>query len=225
MLLLYPNATKLKEIAVNIATVDVVVIVFYLVLVTFIGARLGGKLQTSQDYFLGGRNLPWWAVCLSVVATETSTLTFISIPGLAYISNLNFLQIAMGYILGRIVVSFFFLPSYYSGELRTSYELLYKRFGSRVRTLSSVIFLITRLLADGVRLFATAIPLSIMTGWSLPLCISIIAVFTIIYTSIGGIRSVVWMDVMQTFIYVGGAIVAGLYILNHLPDGDRKSVV
>lgn len=203
----------------NIATVDVVVIVTYLVVVTAIGARLGGKLLSSQDYFLGGRTLPWWAVCLSVVATETSTLTFISIPGLAYISNLNFLQIALGYILGRIVVSIFFLPSYYRGELRTSYELLYKRFGPRVRTLSSVIFLITRLLADGVRLFATAIPLSIMTGWSLPLCISIIAVFTIIYTSIGGIRSVVWMDVLQTFIYVGGAIVAGFFILAHLPQG------
>lgn len=199
--------------------VDLVIIVLYLLFVTVLGVRLGGRLQNSRDFFLGGRNLPWWAVCLSIVATETSTLTFISVPGLAYVTNLNFLQLALGYIIGRIIVSFVFLPAYFRGDLNTSYELLYNRFGTEVRQFSSVLFLITRLLADGVRLFATAIPLAILTGWSMPLCIILIAGFTIVYTSFGGIRSVVWIDVLQTFIYVGGAIIAGVYILRQLPGG------
>ena len=203
----------------NIHPIDLTIILFYILSVTIVGVRLSGRLTSSRDYFLGNRILPWWAVCLSVVATETSTLTFISLPGLAYVGNLNFLQLGFGYILGRIVVSFLFIPAYVSGELSTSYSLLKNKFGSNVRTFSSIIFIITRLLADGVRLFATAIPLSIMTGWSLALCIIIIAFVTLIYTSIGGIKSVVWIDVIQTFIYVGGAIIAGFYILQHLPDG------
>ena len=200
-------------------TLDFVIIIIYILAVTFLGLRLSGRMKSSNDYFLGGRDLPWWAVCLSVVATETSTLTFISVPGLAYLTNLNFLQLGIGYIIGRIVVSFVFLPAYFRGELKTSYELLYNRYGSEVRQFSSVLFLTTRLLADSVRLFATAIPLAIMTGWSLALCIVVIAVFTILYTSVGGIRSVVWIDVIQTFIYVSGAIIAGVFILSHLPGG------
>lgn len=203
----------------NIHPLDLIILLLYLLLVTWGGVRLSGRLTTSRDYFLGGRNLPWWAVCLSVVATETSTLTFISIPGLAYLTNLNFLQLAIGYILGRIVVSTLFLPAYFRGDLTTSYTLLHHKFGQRVRRFSSLIFLFTRLLADGVRLFATAIPLSILTGWSLVVCIFIIAVVTMIYTSVGGLRSVVWIDVFQTFIYISGAIVAGFFILAHLPQG------
>lgn len=203
----------------NISALDVGIIFIYLTAVTGLGIWLSGRQASARDYFLGGKNLPWWAVCLSVVATETSTLTFISIPGLAYISNLSFLQVALGYIIGRIFISFAFLPAYYRGELYTSYELLRIRFGPRMQSYASFVFQITRLLADGVRLFATAIPLSIITGWGYPVCIVIIAIFTIIYTSIGGIRSVIWMDVMQTFIYISGAIVAGLFILNRIPGG------
>lgn len=203
----------------NISTLDLCIIVIYLTAVTGLGIRLSGRQTSPRDYFLGGKNLPWWAVCLSVVATETSTLTFISIPGLAYISNLGFLQIALGYIIGRIFISFAFLPAYYRGELYTSYELLRIRFGPRMQSYASFVFQMTRLLADGVRLFATAIPLSIITGWNYPVCIVIIAIFTIIYTSIGGIRSVVWMDVLQTFTYIAGAIIAGIVILNRLPGG------
>ena len=208
----------------NPRTLDLLIIVVYLVFVTLLGVRLSGRMRNSRDYFLGGRNLPWWAVCLSVVATETSTLTFISIPGLAYFTNLNFLQLGFGYILGRIIISFVFLPAYFRGELKTSYELLYNRYGTEVRQFSSVLFLSTRLLADGVRLFATAIPLAIMTGWSMPLCIVIIAVSTILYSSVGGIRSIVWIDVIQTFIYVGGAIIAGVFIIRHLPGGWQDVV-
>ena len=203
----------------NISLLDQFVILGYLGLVSVLGIWLSGRQHSMNDYFLGGRNLPWWAVSLSVVATETSTLTFISIPGLAYLSNLNFLQLALGYIVGRIVISVLFLPAYYRGELATAYELLSHRFGANMRQYASLTFQFTRLLADGVRLFATAIPLAILTGWSYPVCIMLITIFTIIYTSIGGIRSVVWMDVLQIFIYFSGAIVAGFVIVGHLPGG------
>jgi solute:Na+ symporter, SSS family len=190
----------------------------YLIVVTVAGVAMRGRLQNSSDYFLAARSMSWWAVCLSVVATETSTLTFISVPGLAYIANLNFLQVALGYILGRFIVSFVLLPSYFRGQLNTSYELLHQRFGLRARALSSIIFIITRVLADSVRLFATAIPLSLMTGWGLPASIAAIAFFTIIYTVVGGIRSVVWMDVLQMGLYLAGALIAGAFILHKLPD-------
>jgi SSS family transporter len=208
----------------NIHPVDLVIILLYLLLITFIGIRLSGRMSSSRDYFLSSYGLPWWGASLSIVATETSTLTFISLPGIAYVGNLNFLQLGVGYIIGRIIVSFLFLPAYFRGNLSTSYELLHEKFGMDVRTFSSIIFLFTRLLADGVRLFATAIPLSLMTGWSLSICIIIIALATIIYTVIGGIRSVVWIDVIQSFIYIGGAIVTMFFVLHVLPNGWQSVV-
>ena len=198
---------------------DYGILFVYLIGVTAFGSWLGRHQKNTRDYFLGDRNLPWGAVCFSVVATETSTLTFISIPGLAYLTNLNFLQLTIGYILGRILISFIFLPAYYRGDLSTAYEFLGNRYGSQIRKFSSVIFQITRLLADGVRLFATAIPLSVITGWSFPVSIAVIGIFTIFYTYIGGIRAVVWIDVIQMGIYLGGAIIAGIYLLHHLPGG------
>ena len=201
------------------APIDYCILFVYLIGVTVFGSWLGKRQKDTKDYFLGGRDLPWTAVCFSVVATETSTLTFISIPGLAYLTNLNFLQITFGYLIGRVIISFVFLPAYYRGELSTAYELLGNRFGPNLRTYASVVFQLTRLLADGVRLFATAIPLAVITGWSYPVCIALIAVLTILYTYIGGIRAVVWMDVVQMAIYVGGAVVAGIVLLDKLPHG------
>ena len=198
---------------------DYGILFFYLIGVTILGSWFGKYQKDTRDYFLGDRNLPWGAVCFSVVATETSTLTFISIPGIAYLTNLNFLQLTFGYLIGRIIVSFVFLPAYYRGELSTAYEFLGNRFGLRMRNFSSVIFQITRLLADGVRLFATAIPLSIITGWSYPVSIAVIGILTIIYTYLGGIRAVVWIDVIQMVVYLGGAIIAGIFLLNHFPGG------
>lgn len=200
------------------------IVLGYLIVVTIAGIAMRGRLENSRDYFLAARSMPWWAVCVSVVATETSTLTFISVPGLAYIANLNFLQVALGYILGRTIVCFVFLPAYFRGQLSTSYELLNQRFGARARTMSSLLFILTRVLADGVRLFATAIPLSLMTGWGLPVAIAVTAVFTIIYTVVGGIRSVVWMDVLQMGIYIAGALVAGVFIINKLPGDLHQSL-
>jgi solute:Na+ symporter, SSS family len=139
-------------------TLDTVVLALYIGAVTLWGVWLGRGQSGAKDYFLGGRDLPWWAVLFSVVATETSTLTFLSIPGLAYATNLNFLQITVGYLIGRTIVALVLLPAYYRGELTTAYALLETRFGLPTRRFASGIFMFTRALADGVRLFATAIP-------------------------------------------------------------------
>ncbi|MBZ0200848.1 MAG: sodium:solute symporter, partial [Ignavibacteriaceae bacterium] len=143
-------------------TLDYIIIVIFLIGVAVLGALSGGKQKTIKDYFLGSKVVPWWAVCFSIVAAETSTLTFISIPGLAYLTNLNFLQVTVGYLLGRIVVAFIFLPAYSKGNLKTAYSFLENRFGGKTRSFASIVFLFTRTAADGVRLFATAIPLKLM---------------------------------------------------------------
>lgn len=201
------------------STLDGIVVLVYLVGVAVAGAWVGGKQSSAQDYFLGGQRIPWWAVCFAIVATETSTLTFISIPGLAYVSNLNFLQIAFGYILGRIVVARVLLPAYYRGELTTAYAFLSRRFGAAARNTASAVFMGTRLLADGVRLFATAIPLKLITGIDYPTAIAITALVTLVYTYFGGVRSVIWMDVVQMFIYIGGAIAAVVVLSSQLSQG------
>lgn len=198
---------------------DVVVLAVYLLGVTAWGAWLGRNARGGKDYFLGNRELPWGAVLLSVVATETSTLTFLSIPGVAYLGTLAFLQLTFGYLLGRIVVSALFLPAYYRGDLTTAYQLLDQRFGSGTRRFTSGIFMVTRLLADSVRLFATAIPLALITGWPYPLSIAVIGVLTVIYTYIGGIRAVVWVDALQMGVYLLGAVLALLALHVAVPGG------
>lgn len=171
----------------------------------------------------------------SVVATETSTLTFISIPAVAYGGNLTFLQITLGYIVGRILVSQLLLPAYFKGQLSTAYQFLEQRFGASMRNAASTTFMVTRLLADGVRLFATAIPLAIIlrlggafTAWGdvelYLLSITAISVITLIYTLIGGIKAVVWMDVMQMAVYIGGATLAIAIIIVDLPNGLSSAI-
>lgn len=207
-----------------LTVLDYSVIVVYLVAVVVFGIKVSGTQRSTSDYFLGGRNLPWWAVCFSVVATETSTLTVISVPAVAYLGSFTFLQLAIGYILGRIVVALYFLPRYYEGNLSTAYAFLGERYGQGMRTTASITFLITRLLADGVRLFATAIPLWViadMAGIQTTYfqIIFLLGVVTIIYTLIGGIKAVVWMDVVQMGIYVGGAIIALVMLIGEVPAG------
>lgn len=203
---------------------DLVVLVVYLAGVTMWGAWLGRGQTGGRQYFLGNRELPWWAVMFSVVATETSTLTFLSIPGVSYLGTLAFLQLTFGYLLGRLAVSALFLPAYYRGELSTAYELLEKRFGIGPRRVTSVIFMVTRLLADSVRLFATAIPLAIVTGWDYPVSIAVIGVLTVVYTYMGGIRAVVWVDALQMVLYLFGAFVA-LWALNGAVDGGWGAIL
>ena len=203
-----------------------IVILIYLLSLPLIGYFTKRKIKNAEDYFLGARNIPWWAVAFSIVAAETSTLTFISVPGLSYLANLTFLQVVAGYILGRIIVAFFFLPAFINGKLSTSYQFLENRFGKRLRKAASVSFLFTRTAADGVRLFATAIPLKFLLNINYFYAIVIIAAIALIYSLLGGMRSVIWVDVWQMFIYVGGAIFAGYYIIHLLaPSGGLETIL
>jgi SSS family transporter len=203
-------------------TVDLVVIGLYLVAMPLLGLLLSGRQRSSRDYFVGSGRLPWWAVCFSVVATETSTLTVISVPTVAYLGKFTYLQLAIGYLIGRTIVAFVLLPQYFTGNLISAYGFLGQRFGAGLQGTASVTFLVTRLLADGLRLFATAVPVKVMldaTGlhaayWQIILAL---AVLTVIYTYLGGIRAVVWLDALQMLIYVGGAIAAAVVLLLELP--------
>ena len=206
-------------------SIDYVIIVAYLIGIAIFGMVKGGKQKSSKDYFQGSGSVQWWAVCLSIVAAETSTLTFISIPGLAYLTNLNFLQVTIGYLLGRIVIASVLLPSYFKGDLSTAYHFLENRFGGKTRSFASVVFIFTRLAADGVRLFATAIPLKLMLDISYPLAIIIIAVIALTYTYVGGVKGVIWVDVIQMIIYLGGALIAlGFLVFDFLPDGFNSII-
>ena len=216
--------------------IDTIIIIFYLIAVALIGSLSGGRQKTTKDYFMGGKNIPWWAVSFSIVAAETSSLTFISIPGLAYLTNLNFLQLTLGYIIARILVAIFFLPSYRKGELATAYTFLENRFGYKTRRYASFVFLFTRVAADGVRLFSTAIPLALIFKstiffkyWSnfeiYVVSIIIITLVSLIYTYTGGVKGVIWADVLQMFIYIGGAALAMIILLNHLPSSFTWSTL
>ncbi len=201
---------------------DYSVIAIYFIGVIGFGIWSGGRQGNSKDYFLGNKDLPWWAICFSIVATETSTLTVIGIPAVSYGGALTFIQITFGYLLGRVIVSYLLLPRYFEGEFQTAYAFLGDRFGKATQKTASVTFLVTRLLADGVRLFATAIPIKLIAdaaGFSLSYMaiIGLIGVLTIIYTMIGGIKAVVWMDVVQMTVYVGGAVFAILVLLGDMP--------
>ena len=204
--------------------VDLAVVLLYMAGVTAWGAWLGRGTSGGTGYFLGNRNLPWWAVMFSVVATETSTLTFLSVPGVSYLGTLAFLQLTLGYLVGRAVVAAVLLPAYYRGELSTAYEFLGRRFGTATRRYASGGFMVARLLADSVRLFATAIPLAIVTGWSYPLSVLVIGAATLAYTYFGGIRAVVWVDALQMTLYVAGGVIA-LVLLNDAVDGGWPAIL
>lgn len=209
----------------SFTALDVIVIVAYLGGTTAFGIYLGRGQKDARDYFLAGHGIPWWAVLFSIVATETSALTVISIPGLAYIGNLGFLQIAAGYIIGRIVVAFTLLPRYYRGNLVTAYALLEQRFGVTTRRFASVVFMLTRAFADSVRVFATAIPIALIIGPVIPLrfvmptAILTLGVLTLIYTYHGGVRAVVWTDVVQTCVYLIGGAAAIVILSRGVPGG------
>ena len=201
----------------QVSALDYAIIVLYLIGITAFGKIIGGKQKTVKDYFIGSQEVPWWVISFSIVAAETSTLTFISIPGLAYLTNLNFLQLTFGYLIGRVIVAQFFLPAYYKGELSTAYSYLQNRFGNKTRSLASVTFLFTRTAADGVRLFATAIPLYLMLDISPMIAIIIIAIVALLYTFTGGVKGVIWVDAIQMLIYIGGAILAVIYLIVNIP--------
>jgi solute:Na+ symporter, SSS family len=214
-------------------TLDLVIIFGYLIGITLFGIFYSGKQETTKDYFVGDRNVPWWAIAASIVATETSTITFISVPGIAFAKNGNFefLQLVFGYMLGRVVISLLFIPMYFKGELFTVYQLLGERFGSKVKMLASALFVIMRNIADGIRLLLTAIVLAAVYVAFVPdanpntiivLSIILLGVVMIIFTFYGGMEAVIWVEVVQLGIYIGGAIAAAVVILNQVDGGMSK---
>jgi solute:Na+ symporter, SSS family len=209
---------------VSLSGIDYLVITAYLLAITAFGSWFARYQKTTRDYFLTDRSVPWWAICFTIVATETSTLTFIGIPAQAYGGNMTFLQMAAGYVIGRVLVSVLFIPSYFRGELFTSYELLQRRFGARVKTLSAVIFLITRSLADGIRLFTTALVISIVTQVPVTWVVVILGVAMIIYTIRGGVSAVIWTDVVQMFVYLAGAAAVAIALLGRINGGWAEVV-
>jgi SSS family transporter len=199
--------------------VDLAVIAAYLLFITWFGARFKEKQGSLKDYFLGGRGAPWWAIAFSIVSAETSTLTVIGTPALSFGGNFTFLQLIMGYLLGRIVISTLFLPQYFRGEMFTAYELMQRRFGKRIRKFTAGIFLILRALAEGVRVFAVSTVVSIVLGTGELLSIFMIVCLTLFYTFEGGMTAVIWTDVVQMFLYVGGALASFFLMLHMIPGG------
>ena len=198
---------------------DFAIIAAYLLGITLFGLHFRKRQRTLRDYFLAGRNIPWWAIALSIVAAETSTLTIISIPGLAYDTNMTFLQVVLGYLVGRFIISFVLLPHYFRGDLYTAYELIERRFGPRLRSVTSGLFLLTRAAAEGVRVYAVSIVVSIALGTGEVASIAIITALTLIYTFEGGLAAVIWTDVVQTAIYVSGTLLGLVTIIHLVPGG------
>jgi SSS family solute:Na+ symporter len=198
---------------------DLGVIVLYLVGITWFGTRFRESQKTLKDYFLGGRSAPWWAIALSIVSAETSTLTVIGTPSLSFQGNLGFLQVVFGYLLARIVIATLFLPAYFRGEMYTAYELMRVRFGNRIRRLTAGTFLILRALAEGVRVFAISIVISIILGTGEMTSIVVILCLTLVYTYEGGLTAVIWTDVIQMILYVIGAVLSFYILLDEIPGG------
>ncbi|MCH7573497.1 MAG: sodium:solute symporter [Candidatus Marinimicrobia bacterium] len=206
------------EPAASVAPLDLLIITLFLGGTVAYGLWQGRSNRSTRDYFLGGRNLPWWTVMLSIVATETSVLTFISVPGLAYRGNWHFLQLAMGYVIGRVAVSYLLLPLYYKEGYTSIYQYIGERFSPQVQKVTSAIFLLTRILADGVRFFATAFLVQVLLPISLGQAVLLMGGVTLVYTLAGGIKTVVWMDTFQFILYLGSGIISLVY-LNGLLDG------
>lgn len=215
---------------------DAIIVVGYLGGIALFGVLIGGKQRSARDYFVSERAIPWWAICLTIVATETSALTFLSLPGVAYAGSMVFLQLAFGYILGRIAVAAFLIPRYFDGEISTAYTVLEKKFSPGIRRSASGVFMLTRLFADGVRLYTTAIPLALLfEGFGLfpemdPIAIYLIAMgilttLTLVYVFYGGIRAVIWTDVVQWVIYIFGAVVSLIILFRLLPGSPMETLL
>jgi SSS family transporter len=199
--------------------IDLAVIALYIAGCTSLGAYLGSRSQGLKGYFLGESNIPAWAVMISIVATETSTATFLSVPGVAYRGDFTYLQLAFGYLLGRVIVATVLLPAYFRGQIFTAYQLLKDRFGGPTRTTASILFLVARSLGDGLRLYLAATMLKHLTGWSTEAAIVVVATITVVYTFLGGMKAVIWTDVIQFSVYILGALVALLILAGKLPGG------
>ncbi len=209
----------------KLSSIDLVLIAFYLLGITLFGLRFrksskgAGADRSLKSYFLANNTTPWWAIALSIVSAETSTLTIISIPGIAFAGNFGFLQVVLGYLLGRVIVAALFLPRYMKGEMLTAYQLIDRRFGPVLHKVTAGLFLLTRAAAEGVRVFAVSIVVGVAIGTRDVLSIAIISALTLLYTFEGGMAAVIWTDVVQMVIYVGGTIVAVFTLGSHVPGG------
>jgi solute:Na+ symporter, SSS family len=208
----------------RIHPLDLGIVVVYLLGVTLLGMRFRQQQHDVKDYFLGGRSAPWWALAFSIVATETSTLTIIGTPAIAYSSNMTFLQLVFGYIIGRILITIVFLPGYFRGEYLTAYALIEKRFGTRMRAVAALTFLGTRVLAEGVRVSAIALVVSVALGTSERLAVFIVIALTILYTFEGGMKAVIWTDVAQFLLYLTGSLITLGLLLHRIPGGWSEVV-
>jgi SSS family solute:Na+ symporter len=208
----------------NLSLATLVVLVAYLAGITAFGSYLGRKRSSVNDYFLADRSVPWWAIAACVVATETSTLTFTSVPGFSYVGDWSFLQLALGYVLGRILVATILVPAYFRGEVFTSYELLQKRFGPSVRGVAAAVFLVYRTIADGIRLHAAALVIAIVAGIPEYICILVLAAAMILYTEEGGVKATIWTDVVQMFVYLAGAGLVLVAVGRVLPGGVAEAI-
>src|SRR5262245_3143941 len=209
----------------HLHALDFIIIVAYMAGVLLLGWYFSRKQKDLRDYFLSDHDVPWWAIAASIVATETSVVTFISVPAFAFAAaggvggNFTFLQLVMGYMVGRLIIVALFIPLYFKGELFTVYQILDRRFSGNVKRAAASLFITTRSLSDGVRIYATAIPLAVVTGWADWKSILAIGLVMIVFTYLGGITAVIWVEVIQLFIYIGGAVVAGLILLDRIPGG------
>lgn len=207
----------------RLGAADLCLIALYLAAVTLFGLRFRNRDRSLRSYFLADQRVPWWAIALSIVAAETSALTIISVPGLAYTGDWGFLQIVIGYLLGRVVVCILFLPRYFRGELLTAYQVIGQRFGPRLHTLTAFLFLFLRAVAEGVRVFAVSIIVGIAIGTEDLVSIAIICVLTLVYTLEGGMTAVIWTDVVQMILYLVGTV-AGVMTLGRLVPGGWSTI-
>src|SRR5882724_3539905 len=214
---------------------DLAIIFGYLIGIVLFGTWFARKQETTSDYFLGDRAVPWWAVAFSIVATETSTITFISVPGIAFArgGNFQFLQLVFGYLLGRVVISLLFIPSYFRGNLLTVYQLLDRRFGGKIKVLAASLFVVMRNIADGIRLLLTAIVLAAVYTSFQPTAnaeqitiaaVVLIGLAMIVFTYFGGMEAVIWVEVVQLGIYIAGAVAAGVILLASIPGGFNQAI-
>ncbi len=202
-----------------ISWLDLLVVVGYLAAITVFGARFRKTQPTLREYFQGGRRLPWWAISFAIVTAETSILTIISTPGMAYHSNLGFLQLVLGYLVGRVVVSYALIPRYFAGEIFTAYQLIERRFGRGLKVFTGALFLVTRGLAEGVRVFAIAIVIGVVLRSGVIASLLIVIALTLFYTFEGGLTAVIWTEVIQLFIYISGSVMALALALHAIPGG------
>ncbi len=203
----------------RIHPVDLAIVIAYLLAVTALGIYFRRGQQGARDYFLGGRTAPWWALAFSIVATETSTLTIIGTPAISYAGNLTFIQLVFGYLIGRALIVVLLLPGYFRGEFFTAYAVIEKRFGERMRAVAATTFLITRALAEGVRVSAIALVVSVVLGTSERIAVLVVIALTILYTFEGGMKAVIWTDVAQLVLYLAGSAVTLFTLLHRIPGG------